>query len=121
MHSSRAQLKGTAQGHGSRARLKGKAQDGNGPFGMGNPSPTFCTEGITIKAKGLRSLGSSGNHYRLALCDQQGFERDALYFNAPSNLKEIVQGPFCLVFGLRPNLWRGVLSWDIIIKELWPE
>ena len=92
-----------------------------GPFGMGNPSPTFCTEGITIKAKGLRGLGSSGNHYRLALCDQQGFERDALYFNAPSNLKEIVQGPFCLVFGLRPNLWRGVLSWDIIIKELWPE
>ncbi|MEC8835311.1 MAG: hypothetical protein VXX18_03145, partial [Bacteroidota bacterium] len=92
-----------------------------GPFGMGNSSPVFCAEGITIRANGLRSLGSSGSHYRLTLCDPQGNQRDALYFNAPGNLKETIRGSFCLVFGLRPNLWRGVLSWDIVVKEIWPD
>ena len=92
-----------------------------GPFGMGNSSPVFCAEGITLRSNGLRSLGSSGSHYRLTLCDPQGNQRDALYFNAPRNLKEIISGPFCLVFSLRTNLWRGVLSWDIVIKEIWSE
>lgn len=92
-----------------------------GPFGVGNPSPTFCTEGVTVKTKGIRSLGSSGNHYRLTLSDPLGNQRDALYFNAPSNLEEIINGPFCLVFGLRPNLWKGMLSWDIVAEEIWPE
>ena len=92
-----------------------------GPFGIGNSSPIFCAEDITLKSNGLRSLGSSGNHYRLTLCGPQGNQRDALYFNAPGNLEEIISAPFRLVFGLRPNLWRGVVSWDILIKEIWPE
>ena len=92
-----------------------------GPFGVGNPSPVFCADGITLKPNGLRGLGSSGNHYRLTLCDPQGNQRDALYFNAPKNLQEIIKGPFCLVFGLKPNLWRGVLSWDIVVKKIWVE
>lgn len=92
-----------------------------GPFGMGNPSPTFYVDGVTVKKKGIRSLGSSGNHYRLTLVDPLGNQRDGLYFNAPNDLDVMINGPFCLVFGLRPNLWRGVLSWDIMVKEIWPE
>lgn len=92
-----------------------------GPFGMGNPSPIFCAKGITLRPKGLRQIGSSGNHYRLALYDPQGNQRDALYFNAPQNLEARISGSFCLVFGLKPNLWRGAVTWDIVIKEVWPE
>lgn len=92
-----------------------------GPFGMKNPAPTFCTEGITIKPGGLRRIGSSGRHYRMTTCDRQGRQRDALYFNAPNNLEELISRPFCLVFRIQPNLWRGVLTWDIVVKEVWPE
>jgi single-stranded-DNA-specific exonuclease len=41
-----------------------------GPFGEGNPEPTFLSRGVSVAE--CRSLGSDGQHLRLKLRDQHG-------------------------------------------------
>ena len=82
--------------------------------------PCLLCRGITLRPKGLRQIGSSGNHYRLALYDPQGNQRDALYFNAPGNLEAKHQWSILSCVWSKTQSLEGVLSWDIVVKEIWP-
>lgn len=67
------------------------------PFGNGNPQPILKTSGLTVR--GLRRMGSDGQHVKLTLAN--GNETiDMLAFNAPDH--------FFTEIGTKVNVWYTV-------------
>ena len=76
-----------------------------GPFGIGNPSPVFCSRGVRVLGY-PREVGEG--HIKLRL-HQDGAELDAIGFRLAERLREldVTRGPIDVAFQLQENYWNG--------------
>ncbi len=59
------------------------------PFGKGNPKPLFAQKDLNVIS--LKLLGKEKNVAKLVLEDFQGFTQQAIYYNAPELVDNIVE------------------------------
>ncbi|TBL81594.1 single-stranded-DNA-specific exonuclease RecJ [Paenibacillus thalictri] len=93
------------------------------PFGMGNPSPRFLFNGLTVRE--LRSIGKERQHIKLVLAQAAteagtGTEAvDAVGFGKGESLEFISASSHLDVLGeLSINEWNGTRKPQIMIKDL---
>ena len=84
------------------------------PFGIGNPEPTFLTEGFEVLES--RTVGSGGKHLKLVLRTVDKSIIDAIWF---SYQKENPQKGTRLdvVYNLQENSWQGQKQIQLKIKD----
>jgi len=88
------------------------------PFGPGNPSPLFRTEGI-IDAGGSRIVGK--NHIKLYVVHPEisGGPFSAIAFQQGDHFDKIEKGiPFDICYFLEENEWNGNVSLQLNIKDI---
>jgi len=88
------------------------------PFGPGNPSPLFRTEGI-IDAGGSRIVGK--NHIKLYVVHPEisGGPFSAIAFQQGDHFEKIEKGiPFDICYFLEENEWNGSVSLQLNIKDI---
>ena len=88
------------------------------PFGPGNPSPLFRTEGI-IDAGGSRIVGK--NHIKLYVVHPEisGGPFSAIAFQQGDHFGKIEKGiPFDICYFLEENEWNGSVSLQLNIKDI---
>jgi single-stranded-DNA-specific exonuclease len=93
-----------------------KAIDRLEPFGCMNPSPVFCTYGVTPVPYSVREL--RGGHARVRV--QQGprlFE--AVGFHMAGLIQQMVgTGPIDIAYTPRLNTWRGETAIQLVLKDV---
>lgn len=82
------------------------------PFGVGNPGPTFVSNGVSISR--VREVGSSGQHKKLLL-QKEGNKIEAILFNYEQSL---APGNYDVVYKLSMNEWNGKKSLELKISDL---
>lgn len=90
------------------------------PFGPGNMSPVFETEGV-IDTGHARIVGN--NHLKLTVVhpDISGFPLPAIAFQQGQNLELIKQGQrFNICYHVEENEWNGTTSLQLNIKDIKP-
>ncbi|MBE7039550.1 MAG: single-stranded-DNA-specific exonuclease RecJ [Ruminococcaceae bacterium] len=85
------------------------------PYGMGNPSPVFCTEGLCVTS--CRALGD-GKHLRLALIKNNMYI-DAIGFGMGEKASNIRQGDKVdVVYNLDVNVFRGEKHTQLHLRDI---
>jgi single-stranded-DNA-specific exonuclease len=87
-----------------------------GPFGMGNPGPTFVARGVRL-TEPARIVGKG--HLKVGL-EQDGTRLDGIGFGlgqrvTPESLKD---GPFDVLFKLTVNEWRGRRRIEVHLRDI---
>jgi len=88
------------------------------PFGPGNMSPIFQTDGL-IDTGNARIVGN--NHLKLSVVhpDISGFPMPAIAFQQGHNLPKIKQGqPFNICYHVEENEWNGNTTLQLNIKDI---
>lgn len=87
------------------------------PFGFGNPSPTFLTKNVIIE--NVRYIGESKNHIMFDF-KQKGFNnKNAVWFGAGENFKEISKDLFYdIVFKLKLESYQDKLYIKVYIDDI---
>jgi single-stranded-DNA-specific exonuclease len=88
------------------------------PFGPGNPSPLFRTDGI-IDAGGSRIVGK--NHLKLYVVHPEisGGPFSAIAFQQGDHFEKIEKGiPFNICYYVEENEWNGSVSLQLNIKDI---
>jgi single-stranded-DNA-specific exonuclease len=88
------------------------------PFGPGNPSPLFRTDGI-IDAGGSRIVGK--NHLKLYVVHPEisGGPFAAIAFQQGDHFEKIEKGiPFNICYFVEENEWNGSVSLQLNIKDI---
>lgn len=88
------------------------------PFGPGNLSPTFETDGINDTGH-ARIVGK--NHLKLEVfhLDVSGFPFSAIAYQQGEHLERISKGePFNICYHIEENEWNGVKSLQLNIKDI---
>jgi single-stranded-DNA-specific exonuclease len=85
------------------------------PLGVGNPSPIFLSRGVRVLD--AKNVGKDGKHLRLVLNhSQRVFE--AVAFGFGNSSLNVLQGAFLdLVFSIEKNVWNGVESIQLKLKD----
>ena len=86
------------------------------PFGQGNPSPVFCTYGVTLMPNSLREL--HGGHLRMALKEGPTLLQ-AIGFRMGDRLDDLA-GATALDVAYTPqfNTYRGQTTVQLVLKDL---
>ena len=90
------------------------------PFGPGNMSPVFKTENVIDTGSG-RIVGK--NHLKLEVVQQdiRGYPISAIAFQQSENLENIIRNkPFNICYHIEENVWNGVVSLQLNIKDIKP-
>ena len=89
-----------------------------GPFGIGNPRPTFVPRGARLSGE-ARVVG--GRHLKLRV-SAPGGELDAIGFGLAERVSpaDVGRGPVDILFHLRDNEYRGVRSLQARLVDLRP-
>lgn len=75
------------------------------PFGMGNPQPTFYSQGILVDAK---LFGKNNDHLKLLMKEGNSFPFEFISFNAGDQFTKISRGQQIeIVYNLEINRWSG--------------
>jgi single-stranded-DNA-specific exonuclease len=88
------------------------------PFGPGNMSPLFRTDGI-IDAGGTRIVGK--NHLKLCVVHPEvsGGPFSAIAFQQGEQLTKIEQGiPFNICYHIEENEWNGVVTLQLNVRDI---
>ena len=88
------------------------------PFGPGNNSPIFCSNGVTDTGL-VRKVGS--NHLKLSVChpNKNGYPISAIAFQQGEYFDQIAGGlPFNIVYNIEENEWNNKISLQLNIKDI---
>jgi len=86
------------------------------PFGIGNFQPTFVTKGCEVID--IKTVGKAGNHIKLKLKNDL-VTFDAIFFNSVNNIADFSPGDTIdIVYNLEKNVWNGLVSLQLKIKDL---
>ncbi len=93
-----------------------------GPYGAGNPQPTFAFSGVTVSF----AKRTVGGHVRFTLSDSDGSSISGICFGAAESCLDealLMAGPrkFHAIGRLKENLWNGRRSIDFHLLDLAPE
>ena len=84
------------------------------PFGVGNPEPTFLTEGFKISE--ARTVGAAGKHLKMLLAGQNGQILDAICFSSEKDCP--TSGSFIdAVYNLSEDNWHGDKRLQLKVKD----
>lgn len=87
-----------------------------GPFGMGNPEPTFLSRNAVIED--MRVLGKEGKHLRL-IVSQTNSELTAIAFGMGDRAQDLHIGDSIdLVFTVDENTWNGRTTLQLKVKDI---
>ena len=75
------------------------------PFGAGNPSLTFASRNVTLKA--VRKIGKTGEHLRLNLEDKHGNTSSVLWWNGVDDELPETGSKIDIAYSLRASTYRG--------------
>ena len=75
------------------------------PFGAGNPSLTFASRNVTLKA--VRKIGKTQEHLRLNLEDDQGNTSSILWWNGINDELPETGSKIDIAYSLRASTFRG--------------
>jgi len=88
-----------------------------GPFGPGNMSPVFMSEGV--KDTGYaRVVGGDGKHLKAAFSQQGVLELGAIGFKLASKLSLLKKGRVKVAYALDENEWQGRVSLQLKLKDI---
>ncbi|CAN5649029.1 single-stranded-DNA-specific exonuclease RecJ [soil metagenome] len=87
-----------------------------GPFGMGNPTPTFAVRGVYLDGT-PRVVGQ--NHLKLALTSGD-HTLDAIGFGMGDRVPGLTVGPLDVAFRLEENSWNGRTTVQAKLVDLRP-
>ncbi len=90
------------------------------PFGPENPAPVFVTRNVFDTGKS-RQVGRGWEHLKLSLTDGQAgtSEIEAIAFNKGHLFNDIHTGrPFDLCFSIEENIFRGVSSIQLMVRDI---
>jgi single-stranded-DNA-specific exonuclease len=88
------------------------------PYGYGNHRPVFFSKGV-VSANGVKIVGN--NHLKFRAL-QKNFAIDAIGFNLGHKISICSNGkPFSVVYTLEENLFNGMTSPQLRIKDLRPD
>jgi single-stranded-DNA-specific exonuclease len=73
------------------------------PFGPGNPRPVFASRNLHLE--NAISLGRNKEHRKLILADEQGIQREVLWWDGGA--EDLPSGTFDLAYTVRAANWRG--------------
>lgn len=86
------------------------------PFGIGNPTPTFMSKSIKVKA--VRSVGADGRHLKLKL-SQESKEFEAIAFGFGTYLEKLSQSKSIdAVYSIEEDCWNGIKKLQLKIKDI---
>jgi len=90
-----------------------------GPFGPGNMHPVFMASGLRDNGYG-KKVGQDGLHLKLNIITGADFKTyNAIGFNLGDKYDLITNGkPFKAVFTIEENLWNGITSLQLNIKDI---
>jgi single-stranded-DNA-specific exonuclease len=80
------------------------------PFGLGNPTPTFSTSGVSMTDP--RRIGQDGKHLKF-----RAGELEAIYFNAPLGIEQPTSN-ISIIYSLTLNTFNGKTSLQLNIKSI---
>ena len=75
------------------------------PFGHGNPEPIFGWKNLRVN--NVRTMGDSGQHVKLELCDTQGKFMSCIAFSAPEHFFVEPDDWITIWVQLTLNEWKG--------------
>lgn len=75
------------------------------PFGAGNPSLTFASRNVTLKA--VRKIGKTQEHLRLNLEDEHGNTTSVLWWNGVDDELPETGSKIDIAYSLRASTYRG--------------
>ena len=75
------------------------------PFGAGNPSLTFASRNVTLKA--VRKIGKTQEHLRLNLEDEHGNTNSVLWWNGIDDELPETGSKIDIAYSLRASTFRG--------------
>ncbi|MDO8610237.1 MAG: single-stranded-DNA-specific exonuclease RecJ [bacterium] len=91
------------------------------PFGIGNPQPSFLSEGILIDAK---LIGKKSQHLKIYIKENESFPLELISFNHEEEFTKLTKGiPIKCIYTLSINRWndtervQGIISYIDIIKK----
>ncbi len=87
-----------------------------GPFGMGNPTPTFVVRGVHLEGT-PRVVGQG--HLKLALASG-GQALDAIGFGMGDRIASLPEGPLDVAFRVEENTWNGRTTVQAKLVDLRP-
>ena len=85
------------------------------PYGQKNPKPIFSICSAT--ANNIRQIGKEGRHIKMSI-EKDGFSVEALWFN--NDFVPQMGQKVDLIFSVNKNNFRGVITPELVIKELRP-
>jgi single-stranded-DNA-specific exonuclease len=86
------------------------------PTGLGNPNPTFETDGVEVVEQ--RLVGKTGKHLKLVLKKDEKYI-DAIAFGFGYMDKEINKGDkLNIIYNIEENVWNGNTSLQLKIKDI---
>ncbi|MCX6784216.1 MAG: single-stranded-DNA-specific exonuclease RecJ [candidate division WWE3 bacterium] len=86
------------------------------PFGLGNPEPVFCSNGVTVVD--VRRMGSTNKHLSLMLRSNNSSFR-AVGFGMGETEAELKPGAKVdVAYTLSKNEWQGRRSLELIVKDI---
>lgn len=85
------------------------------PYGVGNPMPTFYTEGITVNE--ITSI-SEGKHTRFSFGEGKGSVSAMFFSNSPDSLGIYNGDKVDIIYNLDINEWLGRRSVQLNIKDI---
>lgn len=87
------------------------------PFGPGNMTPVFATEGVFCEPGMARIVGE--NHLLLQLRQEHGPSFQAIAFGMKNMHMAITKGlPFDVAYTIEENTWRGQTTLKLNIKDI---
>ena len=90
-----------------------------GPFGPKNMKPVFLSSGLRDNGYG-RKVGAEGDHLKLSIISGSDAKTyNAIGFNLGSKINLINNGQaFDAVYTLEENVWNGITSLQLNIKDI---
>ena len=88
-----------------------------GPFGPGNPEPTFATKGVRLISP-PRAVGTRGDHLQLAITDNSGSVRCIGFAMAQLEKKLLDREFFNVAYYPHINTYNGASSVEFILADI---
>jgi single-stranded-DNA-specific exonuclease len=86
-----------------------------GPWGMGNPRPTWVVPGVVVQ--GLRKIGAAGDHLKFRLPQSNGRNIDAIWFGAGQHAAALDGARVDLMGTIGENTWRGRTTLQFEVRD----
>lgn len=88
------------------------------PFGPGNMSPVFVTENV-YDAGDSRLVGNDKEHIKLSLIQEDNPKMfQGIAFQMAEHFKRIQKGGFSICYSITENVFRGISSIQLRIKDI---